>query len=275
MRRFQALLALPCALAAFFGAGPLNAGEAAAQGQSEGHLYPFIQCVAPVDADTAEVHLGALNAFPYPIDRDGPATALTDLNFGGLMTTPTIINPFPNELDPPASPPQVFAPGITPLVLTVTADTDLSWYLDTDNPLTVDVAQLLQDPNYSCPSGPQGQAGPQGEQGPPGSQGEAGAQGEAGPRGEAGPAGLSGHSTVQSPQPLSVAPRARKVLQIDCPEGKVAVSGGWNLVAPRIGKPPVELGSFPNGERGWAEQIGNRSRRAIRVNLYAVCAYAG
>jgi hypothetical protein len=92
------------------------------------------------------------------------------------------------------------------------------------------------------PQGPEGPAGPQGAQGPAGPeglpgasvQGEPGPQGPAGPVGPQGPAGPAGPSGISGAQVVSNTHAKSAIdvfttVSVTCPEGKVAVSGGYEL----------------------------------------------
>jgi hypothetical protein len=127
------------------------------------------------------------------------------------------------------------------------------------------------------PQGPQGEPGDAGETGPtgpPGETGPTGPNGPKGPRGEPGPTGLGDYARVRGPEPVALRAKRRTTARIACPDGKVALSGGWRLAGRGKGRPPVELGSYPEG-KGWSVLLTNRSKRAVRVTLYAGCAAVG
>lgn len=163
-------------------------------------------------------------------------------------------------------PPSVFPPGITPFTVTVGPGQLVTWILG-NRILAFTAGDALLDPSTRCPTGPQGPAGPQGVQGAAGVQGP---QGEQGPAGEAGTPGVSGYTNIQSPSDLTVPAKSAAVLHLDCPTGKVPLSGGWDLIT---GEPPDVLSSFPDGT-GWSMRFRNRSSRPLSMRLHAVCADA-
>ena len=139
-------------------------------------------------------------------------------------------------------------------------------------------------PNSACPDGqsltaiPFGPQGPQGPVGPQGSTGPAGPQGPEGPLGPAGPGGtgVAGHSQVQGPRVLSLAPGNIVSATVSCPSGRKAISGGAELSALTFtGAVPLLISSFPTiaGE-GWTVAYYNPFNVALSgtVNVVAVCA---
>ena len=84
--------------------------------------------------------------------------------------------------------------------------------------------------------GTDGEQGPQGQPGPPGPRGEPGERGERGERGVPGPQGPAGADGAGPAAGLEVvtnlSPRDSstwRVLGVNCPTGKVAISGGVSL----------------------------------------------
>jgi hypothetical protein len=239
-----------------------------AQAVDQEPLYPFLECIAPVGSSQAELHIGVLNASPQPINNPPTGDALTDSNFQSLMFPAAIDNPF-NQFQPvpPRDPPNSFPPGITNYVVDVALDTPVQWTLGQASfPLQVDPQDALADPDEQCPTGPAGPAGPQGDRGP------TGPTGPRGPRGARGRPGVSGFQRVRSSVPEPIPPGSRRTLEVDCPVGKAALSGGWRL---HSGRPPTVLGSFPAGSGGWSVRLGNQSSKAASVTVYATCAFRG
>ncbi len=77
------------------------------------------------------------------------------------------------------------------------------------------------------PQGEPGPAGPPGEQGPPG---PVGPKGETGERGPAGPAGARAVDGLEIVTKLSTRDSSTwRILGVNCPAGKVAISGGVSL----------------------------------------------
>ena len=115
------------------------------------------------------------------------------------------------------------------------------------------------------PQGPQGPRGPQGIQGIQGVPGPRGAQGELGapgPTGSQGPAGVSGFEIVRA----DVGPRPQFqpfALEVICPIGKVAISGGYNPGGPWVSS------SRPSGDR-WVV-VFSPQNSAIGMTAWAVC----
>jgi len=103
-----------------------------------------------------------------------------------------------------------------------------------------------------------------------GPQGPAGAQGPAGEQGATGPQGPAGFSTVQSvmSQPVSLPPGVATVGFVDCPAGKIAISGGesnggsYNTV--------YLTDSYPQLER-WYVWVNNLDHITQSMNVHAVC----
>jgi hypothetical protein len=156
---------------------------------------------------------------------------------------------------------------------------------------------LLAGPGPAGPAGPEGPPGPPGPAGPKGPPGAtpdpaavraaaavAGAPGPPGPQGPAGPAGIdgvSGYEVVTKKIMLEPASRAQRV--VECPKGKVVLSGGVAAErplrpAPRI----VVIQSAPLLEpipgAGWRATVQNvdeaEGGETIAVIVSAICALA-
>ena len=80
------------------------------------------------------------------------------------------------------------------------------------------------EPGAAGPQGPAGAKGEAGEDGWMGPRGFTGATGPAGPKGPQGPSGFAGHEIVQAE--IAVARQSADHVTVDCPSGKVVVSGG-------------------------------------------------
>jgi hypothetical protein len=81
------------------------------------------------------------------------------------------------------------------------------------------------------PAGPQGVKGSDGSQGIAGETGERGQKGDTGGQGPPGPSGLAGYQVVDQ---SSAATGFDKMVEVSCPQGQIALSGGARLI------PPVE-----------------------------------
>lgn len=152
-------------------------------------------------------------------------------------------------------------------------------------------------PGPKGPPGPPGPAGPAGPEGAPGQvataavraaaaagpAGPAGPQGPQGPQGPAGPPGIDGISgyEVVTVRAL-VDPQARAHRAVECPAGKVVLSGG--VAAERPVRPAprlVVVQSTPMLEstpgRGWratVENVADPGGETITVIVSAICAVA-
>ncbi|HEX2054572.1 MAG TPA: hypothetical protein VHJ78_12710 [Actinomycetota bacterium] len=115
------------------------------------------------------------------------------------------------------------------------------------------------------------QQGPQGPQGLPGEKGE---QGDPGP---AGPSGISGYVVMQHRVPFP--PGARRDIRVDCPTGKKALGGGFDVEG-LVPEDSVHVyRDYPSGfGTGWGLAISNednwteRADLPGRVRVWAVCA---
>jgi hypothetical protein len=96
--------------------------------------------------------------------------------------------------------------------------------------------------NQTGPQGPKGDPGPQGSKGDPGPQGQQGPQGDAGPAGPDGPAGPQGpQGPITSPDYevvwsgwVDVPYFGEVTATAVCPDGKKAVSGGFDEAGAQI-----------------------------------------
>jgi hypothetical protein len=76
------------------------------------------------------------------------------------------------------------------------------------------------------PAGKQGEKGDKGDPGPPGERGEKGEKGDKGDKGERGEPGTSDRATVIGHY-VQIAPFTSGVATATCPDGKVAIGGGY------------------------------------------------
>jgi hypothetical protein len=123
------------------------------------------------------------------------------------------------------------------------------------------------------PEGPQGPQGPQGAPGPQGTPGAPGAKGDQGPAGPAGSNGVSGYEVVE-PAAVSIAAGTEQTMNIDCPAGKKAVSGGAYIYS-GPGTAPVITASFAdptkNGTR-WRVAVRNvLTNSSVAIQPQAIC----
>jgi hypothetical protein len=90
-----------------------------------------------------------------------------------------------------------------------------------------------------------------------------------GPKGDQGPAGISGLD--QYTHSASIPPGGW-ILNVDCPTGKLAISGGWNA----SGFDAFEVrSSIPyKDDSGWSFVFFNTTSSTITVTAYAMCANA-
>ena len=127
------------------------------------------------------------------------------------------------------------------------------------------------------PAGPAGPAGPQGLQGPAGPQGLPGAPGAPGPEGPAGADGVSGYERLIADSGLfTVDPSQSVTIEAPCPEGKVVVSGGHELVeGPAQRLAVVMSGPFEDATAGWRVTVRNGSTAQLNyanVRAHVICA---
>lgn len=120
------------------------------------------------------------------------------------------------------------------------------------------------------PAGANGQEGPQGPSGAIGPDGPPGPQGLAGPAGPAGPSGgISGWEIV-SEQPTFINVEGHAFLIVYCPDGKVAVGGGYggSQGIQVIASAPIAAGTTPK-RYGWGiTAIGEWGQQ---ISGYVVC----
>jgi hypothetical protein len=127
--------------------------------------------------------------------------------------------------------------------------------------------------------GPVGPAGAQGVPGPAGVQGVPGPAGAQGPQGVPGPAGtggaLSGFEIVtQISDPTPIDPGKFWTFTVSCPQGKIAISGGYALGDFRVTVPAAFTPSF--NTRNYNIYVYNPtvSRISPVVESYAFCVTA-
>jgi hypothetical protein len=154
------------------------------------------------------------------------------------------------------------------------------------------------------PQGPKGDTGDTGAQGPPGLKGETGAtgpqglKGDTGPMGPMGPQGLTGPQGaqgLQGPQgvpgingvsgyqkafaqvgPFALSPGVTSWVIANCPAGKVALGGGYELMGTSAQLLDVVTSApYQNGVAGWMVTFRNNTAAAvssIQVKASVVCA---
>ncbi len=107
------------------------------------------------------------------------------------------------------------------------------------------------DWNAQGPTGPTGPAGPQG------------------PKGDQGSAGISGLEETSRTVSL---PPGGWIVNVDCPTGKLAISGGWELgTQPGI---DVQTSSPYKDDSGWTFVFINTTSSTTTITAYAMCANA-
>lgn len=147
------------------------------------------------------------------------------------------------------------------------------------------------------PAGPAGPPGPPGPEGPPGRPGEtpapavvraaaaaAGEAGPAGPQGPPGPAGIDGISGYEVvSKRVVLEPQARAQRTVECPAGKVVLSGGVAAERPSRPAPRIMvMQSAPLLEpipgAGWRATVENvadpGTSPPVTVIVSAICAFA-
>ena len=90
-----------------------------------------------------------------------------------------------------------------------------------------------------------------------------------GPKGDQGSAGISG--LEQATKSASIPPGGWLV-NVDCPTGKLAISGGWSAVT--FDALDVEESIPYKDDSGWSFGFFNTSSSTITVTAYAMCANA-
>lgn len=141
------------------------------------------------------------------------------------------------------------------------------------------------------PQGEQGISGPQGEQGPTGPQGPIGITGPAGPSGPQGPAGedgdggLSGYQVIRQNAQNSFAANGFFVQTLQCPEGKVVMSGGYGhngwtnnfQVLAAFSGPSPNTSNFNTSETSWTVGWKNYESFPLDLNvaIWIVCVDEG
>ena len=106
-------------------------------------------------------------------------------------------------------------------------------------------------------------------EGPTGPEGPAGAQGPQGPQGTMGSVGVSGYEIVTRTGPIA----GELTVQVPCPAGKKAFSGGYSFSGPRpeSGRAPA---SYPSSDNTWTFLLENGYINPQTYTVYAVCASA-
>jgi hypothetical protein len=132
------------------------------------------------------------------------------------------------------------------------------------------VAGVQGDPGLAGPSGP---AGPQGVAGPQGPAGAPGPFGPAGPAGPQGPAGISAYEIMMGPiMTFSTNGNVTSSLSADCPPGKVAIGGGFDLGGNTV--PVTPVASFPATPSSWRvlARLSQVTAASFQGRAFAVCA---
>lgn len=126
--------------------------------------------------------------------------------------------------------------------------------------------------------GRSGAPGPTGDRGAPG---DAGAQGPQGIQGQAGAAGISGYQLAKARTNVSVSNGTTATRSVNCPAGKTAVGGGFNVssfTAPADQPCFSVLTDGPSGaDRGrWVVVVRNNDMAAhnLDIEVSAVCVTA-
>ncbi len=111
-------------------------------------------------------------------------------------------------------------------------------------------------------------AGPQGPQGAPGQQGPQGQQGLQGQAGTPGAPGISGYQIVTRPA-VDVAAGVSEQETIDCPAGKMAISGGYD--ATNSVDMTVNRSGPENNGNSWFVRVTNDSLARKTIRAQAIC----
>jgi Collagen triple helix repeat (20 copies) len=127
--------------------------------------------------------------------------------------------------------------------------------------------------NVQGPAGPKGATGPQGHAGPAGAKGATGAAGPVGPVGPAGPTGTFGSITTYSGS-QSVAPDEEGALEVPCPTGSAAISGGVTYGGYAAGVSIVADTSNPASgtPTSWLGNVANVGTSTVTMTVSVVCA---
>ncbi|MGN9796355.1 hypothetical protein ACTMTU_35470 [Streptomyces sp. OZ13] len=132
-------------------------------------------------------------------------------------------------------------------------------------------------PGATGPTGPMGDTGPTGATGPQGEPGEPGAVGATGPTGPTGAAGVSGFEVVSEQFQAPNNPGVNQFFSAVCPDGKVAIAGGYNFVQPEAPAGVLVTDNRPgptNPPERWVIAIRNNSGGNVIFNVYASCVVA-
>lgn len=122
--------------------------------------------------------------------------------------------------------------------------------------------------------GQDGARGPVGPQGPQGEQGEAGPQGPAGPAGAAGAPGKDGVSGYVIEGPEARWSNGAGTTTASCPDGKVALGGGFTVQGIRGGDAVVKTSQpvyvSQTNASGW--QVSGVATGEANVKAWVICA---
>ena len=133
----------------------------------------------------------------------------------------------------------------------------------------------------SGPVGPIGPVGPAGASGPSGATGMTGDTGPSGPAGASGPSGPQGMAGISgfvqiTGDPVAVAPMRQVTATANCPDGEVAVAGGFELLNQSGPLPlgPQVLANYPSGS-SWVVTVSNSGfRGTMHFRIHVTCATA-
>ncbi|WP_369251927.1 hypothetical protein [Streptomyces sp. R41] len=129
-------------------------------------------------------------------------------------------------------------------------------------------------------TGATGPTGPTGATGSGGATGATGATGSGTPSamgatGATGPAGTANVATVESAgEPLTITPGGFQLAVGQCPEGQIAVSGGWLITDTSGNLAPAEVvlsGQAGVARNGWVVGVRNASASDEVVTALAYC----
>ena len=217
-------------------------------------------------------------------------------------SAPTHMGPGSGSLLPVNAGGQFVAVDVTALLPALLSPSTVAFLDSKENTTTGHQARLdltLSDQGPAGPQGAQGPAGPKGPQGATGPQGAPGAMGPQGAPGTTGPQGAPGATGAQGPQGaqgaaglsgasgvsgysrqssvISIPASFLAALDIGCPSGKKALSGGFQLpngVDVNTALNIVSRQSYPSSDTVWTQWIANTSGAALNITIWAVCASA-
>jgi len=90
-----------------------------------------------------------------------------------------------------------------------------------------------------------------------------------GPKGDQGPAGISG---LEEDTKSASIPPGGFIVNVDCPTGKLAISGGWSSGG--FDAIDVELSAPNHDDTGWGFVFFNTTSSTVTVTAIAMCANA-